>query len=61
MRLVGLEVGVTTSLEFAWHPAETCAAQEAQESSFQIPMPRSYSFRDLSVHTDRRTRLDRLG
>jgi len=40
---------------------QTCAAQEAQESACQSQHSRSYSFRDLSVHTDRQTCLDRLG
>jgi len=37
-------LGGLWALEWAWHSAQTCAAQEL-----------SYSFRDLSVHTDRRT------
>jgi len=55
-------LGDLWALEWAWHPAETnlrCAG------SPKICMPNSkkpssYSFRDLSVHTDGRTWLDRL-
>jgi len=60
IKTVGVTVfGGLWALEWAWQGGtllnQTCAAQEAQESASQISIAGFYSFRDLSVHTDKRT------
>jgi len=57
--IFGMQIGIDNKnkLSRSWHPAETnmCCAGSLQVKS------RHSGFRDLSVHTSRRTWLNRLG
>jgi len=47
----------------AWHPTKKKLALRRKPKNLHVKsqLSRSYSFPDLSVHTERRTWLDRLG